>query len=119
MYHEIQQLHWFTLHNYTKYVVCDVSKCWVLIGIACAITAILAVAVIVCIVFTCVLAKGVRFMIQYFSASGIDRANGEHNMMMVHQNQRREAQNDGINITIAISLITDSFSMHVLLYLTM
>ena len=102
----------------TKIVVCDDWKCSVLIGIACAITVILAVAVIVCIVFTCVLAKGVRFMIQYFSASGIDRANGEHNMTtMVHQNQRREAQNDGINITV--SLITDSFSMYVLLYLTM
>ena len=56
-------------------------------------------------------------MIQYFSASGIDRANGEHNMTTVHQNQRREAQNHGINITV--SLITDSFSMYVLLYLSM
>ena len=67
---------------------------WTLVGIAAVITVILFIAVIMCIIITYVLAKGVRFMNHHFSASETDRANGEHGMM-VHHTQQQEEQNEG------------------------
>ena len=67
---------------------------WILVGIASVITVILFIAMIMCIIITCVLAKGVRFMIHHFSASEIDRANGEYDSM-IHHTQWQEAQNEG------------------------
>ena len=67
---------------------------WTLVGIAAVITVILFIAVIMCIIITSVLAKGVRFMILHFSASETDRANGEHGMM-VHHTQQQEEHNEG------------------------
>ena len=70
---------------------CSVIHC-ILVGIASVITVILFIAVIMCIIITYVLTKGVRFMIHHFSASETDRANGEHGMM-VHHTQQQEEQN--------------------------
>ena len=74
---------------------CSAIHC-ILVGIASVITVILFIAVIMCIIITCVLAKGVRFMIHHFSAE-TDRANGEHGMM-VHHTQQQEEQNEGTYI---------------------
>ena len=66
---------------------------WTLVGIAAVITVILFIAVIMCVIITYVLTKGVRFMILHFSAPDeTDRANGEHGMM-VHHTQQQEEQN--------------------------
>jgi hypothetical protein len=68
------------------------------------IAVILFIAVIMCIIITCVLAKGVRFMIQYFSASETDRANGQHHMI-AHHTQEQEVQNEGMATPQLIALV--------------
>ena len=79
----------------TDKTICDHGDpvCWILVGIGCAMTVILLIAVIVCIVFTRVVAKGIRFMIQYLPT--LARANRECDIER-DQNQQQEPQNEGI-----------------------
>ena len=81
--------------------LCDGDRlCWVLVGIGCVITAILLIAVIVFIIFTCLVAKGIKFLIQYFSTS----ANGEHDVERDHTQQQRQ-QNEGIVMSFYLIFI--------------
>ena len=90
---------------------------WTLVGIAAVITVILFIAVIMCIIITYVLAKGVRFMNHHFSASETDRANGEHGMM-VHPTQQQEERNGNYYhaITYSFSVLVYSISYNQIIY---
>ena len=70
------------------------TMCWALVGIGGVIAAILLIAVITCMIFTGIVAKGIKFLIQYLSA----RANREHDIER-GQNQQ-QPQNEGIHIAI-------------------
>ena len=74
--------------------------CWALVGIGCGITAILLIAVIVCIIFTCLVGKGIKFLIQYLSTS----ANGEHDVERDHTQQQQQ-QNEGIAMSFYLNFI--------------
>ena len=58
--------------NWTQLLIAAV---WVLVGIGGVIAAILLIAAITCIILTAIVAKGIRYLIQYYSTSA--RANGE------------------------------------------
>ena len=76
-------------------IACDSNCiiCWALVAIGCVITVIFFIAVIVCMIFTRIVAKGIRFMTQHFSTSA--RANGERDIEQ-NQYQQQEPQNEGI-----------------------
>ena len=84
----------FTL-TMTGNCTCD-EICWALVGTGGVIAAILLVAVITCMIFTGIVAKGIKFLIQYLSA----RANEERDIEQ-GQNQQ-QPQNEGIHIHVVI-----------------
>ena len=84
-----------TLSNKVIVIACDSNGiiCWALVVIGCVTTVIFFIAVIVCMIFTRIVAKGIRFMTQHFSTSA--RANGERDIEQ-NQYQQQEPQNEGI-----------------------
>ena len=61
---------------------------WALVVIGGVIVAILFIAVITCMIFTGLVAKGVKVLIQYLSDSG--RANGEYDIQPQQQQPQKE-----------------------------
>ena len=61
---------------------------WTLVVIGGVIVAILFIAVITCMIFTGLVAKGVKVLIQYLSDSG--RANGEYDIQPQQQQPQKE-----------------------------
>ena len=73
---------------------------WMLIGIVGVIAAILFIAVITCIIFSAMVAKGTRFLIQYFSTSS--RTTGECDIERNQNQQLQQPQNEGTTVLLIL-----------------
>lgn len=80
----------------------DISIYWAVVIIGGVMTAVLLIAVIMCMIFTGLADKGLGVLIQYLSGSA--RANGEHDI----QPQQEQPQHEGI---ADISLFSLHFSV--------